>query len=144
MDTDRLCPSKRSEWGYKRIPKYNRDIISLYEIDRWGTLDCDANSYILTLALGLLARCDLLLAVRLLLLLFESLHDSRPMLGAGSSSEVELFQVFMGTRLWQDGADQQVFHGLFIPTFTRCLSILVESPFLHKDLASSSPCSEAI
>ena len=34
-------------------------------------------------------------------LLFESLHDSRPMLGAGSSSGVELFQVFMGTRLWQ-------------------------------------------
>ena len=32
------------------------------------------------------------------------------MLGAGSSSGVELFQVFMGTRLWQDGADQQVFH----------------------------------
>ena len=53
------------------------------------------------------------------------------MLCAGSSSGVELFQVFMGTRLWQDGADQQVFHGLFIPTFARCLSILVESPFLH-------------
>ena len=34
-------------------------------------------------------------------LLFKSLHDSRPMLGAGSSSGVELFQVFMGTRLWQ-------------------------------------------
>ena len=53
------------------------------------------------------------------------------MLGAGSSSGVELFQVFMGTGLWQDGADQQVFHGLFIPTFARCLSILVESPFMH-------------
>ena len=66
-----------------------------------------------------------------LLLLFESLQDSRPMLGAGSSSGVELFQVFMGTRLWQDGADQQVFHGLFIRTFARCLSSLVESPFLH-------------
>ena len=52
------------------------------------------------------------------------------MLGAGSSSMVELFQVFMGTGLWQDGADQQVFHGLFIPTFARCLSFLVESPFL--------------
>ena len=50
----------------------------------------------------------------------------------------------MGTRLWQDGADQQVFHGLFIPTFARCLSILVESPFLHKGFASSSPCPEAI
>ena len=75
---------------------------------------------------------------------FESLHDFRPMLGAGSSSGVELFQVFMGTRLWQDGADQQVFHGLFIPTFARCLSILVVSPFLHKGFASSSPCSEAI
>ena len=60
-------------------------------------------------------------------LLFESLHDSRPMLGAGSSSGVELFQVFMGTRLWQDRADQQVFHDLFIPTFACCLSILVES-----------------
>ena len=71
-------------------------------------------------------------------LLFESLHDTRPMLGAESSSEVELFQVFMGTRLWQDGADQQVFHGLFIPTFARCLSILVESSFLHKGFASSS------
>ena len=44
-------------------------------------------------------------------LLFESLHDSRSMLGAGSSSRVELFPVFMGTRLWQDGADQHVFHG---------------------------------
>ena len=74
------------------------------------------------------------------LLLFESLHDSRPMLGAGSSSGVELFQVFMGTRLWQDGADQQVFHGLFIPTFARCLSILVESPFLHlRDLHRPVP-----
>ena len=78
------------------------------------------------------------------LLLFESLHDSRPMLGAGSSSGVELFQVFMGTRLWHDGADQQVFHGLFIPTFAHCLSILVESPFLHKGFASSNPCPEAI
>ena len=78
------------------------------------------------------------------LLLFESLHDSRPMLGAGSSSGVELFQVFMGTRLWQDGADQQVFHCLFIPIFARCLSILVESPFLHKGFASFSPCPEAI
>ena len=77
-------------------------------------------------------------------LLLESLHDSRPMLGAGSSSGVELFQVFMGTGLWQDGADQQVFHGLFIPTFAHCLSILVESPFLHKGFASSSPCPEAI
>ena len=38
----------------------------------------------------------------------------------------------MGTRLWQDGADQQVFHCLYIPTFARCLSIFVESPFLHK------------
>ena len=47
------------------------------------------------------------------------------MLGAGSSSGVELFQVFMGTRLWQDGADQQVFHCLFIPTFARCPSILL-------------------
>ena len=62
------------------------------------------------------------------------------MLGAGSSSGVELFQVFMGTGLWQDGADQQVFHGVFIPTFAHCLSILVESPFLHKGFASSSPC----
>ena len=70
-------------------------------------------------------------------LLFESLRDSHPMLGAGSSSGVELFQVCMGTRLWQDGADQQVFHGLFIPTFARCLSILVESPFLHEGFASS-------
>ena len=78
------------------------------------------------------------------LLLFESLHDSRPMLGAGSSSGVELFQAFMGTRLWQVRADQQVFHGLFIPTFARCMSILVESPFLHKGFASSSPCPEAI
>ena len=78
------------------------------------------------------------------LLLFELLHDSRPMLGASSSPGVELFQVFMGTRLWQDGADQQVFHGLFIPTFARCLSILVESPFLHKGFESSSPCPEAI
>ena len=77
-------------------------------------------------------------------LLFESLHDSRPMLGAGSSSGVELFQVFMSTRLWQDGADQQVFHGLFIPTFARCLSILVESPFLLNGFASSSPCPKAI
>ena len=39
------------------------------------------------------------------LLLIESLHDSRPMLGAGSSSGVELCQVFVGTGLWQDGAD---------------------------------------
>ena len=72
------------------------------------------------------------------LLLLESLHDSRLMLGAGSSSGVELFQVFMCTRLWQDRVDQQVFHCLFIPTFARCLSILVESQFLHKGFASSS------
>ena len=45
----------------------------------------------------------------------------------------------MGTRVWQDGADQQMLHGLFIPTFARCLFILVESPFLHKGFASSSP-----
>ena len=34
-------------------------------------------------------------------------HDSRPMMGPGSSSVAELFQVFMGTGtgLWQDGAD---------------------------------------
>ena len=32
-----------------------------------------------------------------------TMYDSRPMLGVGSSSGVELFQVFMGTRLWQDG-----------------------------------------
>ena len=63
---------------------------------------------------------------------------------SGSSSGVELFQVCMGTRLWQDGAYQQVFHGLFIPTFARCLSILVECPFLHKGFAASSPCPEAI
>ena len=62
-----------------------------------------------------------------------------PMFGAGSSSGVELFQVFMGRGLWQDGADQQMFHCLFIPTFARCLSILVESPCLHKGFASSSP-----
>ena len=73
------------------------------------------------------------------ILLLESLHYSRPMLGAGSSSGVELFQVFMGTRLWQARADQQVFHCLFIPTFARCLSltILVASPFLHTRFASS-------
>ena len=35
----------------------------------------------------------------------------------------------MGTGLWQDGADQQVFHCLFIPTFAHSLSILVLSPF---------------
>ena len=80
----------------------------------------------------------------IVLQLFESLHDSRPMLSAGSSSGVELFQVFTGTRLWQDGADKQVFHCLFIHTFARCLSILVESPFLHKGFATSSPCPEAI
>ena len=40
-----------------------------------------------------------------LLLLLESLHDSRPMLDAGSGLRVELFQVYMGTGLWQDGAD---------------------------------------
>ena len=33
--------------------------------------------------------------------------------------------------LWQDGTDQQLFHCMFIPTFARCLSILVESIFLH-------------
>ena len=72
------------------------------------------------------------------LLLLDSLHDSRPMLGAGSSSGVKLFQVLMGTGLWQDGADQHVFHCLFIPIFARCLSVLVESPFLHQGFASSS------
>ena len=75
-------------------------------------------------------------------LLLESLHDSCPMLGTGSSSGVELFQVSVGvgtTWLWQDGADQQVFHCLLIPIFARCLSILVESPFLHKGFASSIP-----
>ena len=66
------------------------------------------------------------------------------MLGVGSSSGVELFQVFIGTGLWRDVADQQVFHCLFIPTFARCLSILVQSSFLHKSFASSSPCPEAI
>ena len=49
----------------------------------------------------------------------------------------------MGTRLWQYGANQQVFHCLFFPTFARCLSILVESPFLHKGFASSNPRPEA-
>ena len=39
------------------------------------------------------------------IVLLESLHDSRPMLGAGSDSGVERFQVFVGTWLWQDGAD---------------------------------------
>ena len=39
------------------------------------------------------------------ILLLESLHDFRPMLGAGSISGVELFQFFMRTGLWQDGAD---------------------------------------
>ena len=84
-------------------------------------------------SLSLLVR-PLVIEVTILstLLLFESLHDSRPMLGAGSSSGVELIQVFMGKRLWQDGADQQVFHGLFITTFARCLSILIESPFLYR------------
>ena len=47
----------------------------------------------------------------------------------------------MGTGLWQDGADQQVFHCLFIPTLARCLSILVESPFLHKGFVLSSQSS---
>ena len=69
----------------------------------------------------------------------ESLHYSRPMLGAGCSLGVELFQVFMGTGLWHGGADEQVFHCLFIPTFACCLSILVESPFLYKGFASCSP-----
>ena len=78
------------------------------------------------------------------LLLLESLHDSRPMVGAGSSSVAELFQVFMGTGLWKDAADQQVFRCLFIPTFARCLSSLVESPFLIKGFATSSPCPEEI
>ena len=55
-----------------------------------------------------------------------------------------LFHVFMGTRLWQYGENQQLFHCLFIPTFARCLSILVESPFLHKGFASSNPRPEAI
>ena len=77
-------------------------------------------------------------------LLLESLYDSRPMLGAGSSSGVDIFQVFMGTGLWQDGADQQMFHRLFIPTFARCLSILVESTFMLKGFASSSPCPKGI
>ena len=40
----------------------------------------------------------------------------------------------MGTGLWQDWADQQVFHCLFIPTFACCLSILVESPFCIRAL----------
>ena len=44
----------------------------------------------------------------------------------------------MGTGLWHDGADQHMFHCLFIPTFARCLSVLVESPFLHQGYASSS------
>ena len=43
------------------------------------------------------------------------------LLGAGFSSEVEMFHVFVGTGLCQDGADFQVFHCLFIPTFARCL-----------------------
>ena len=75
-----------------------------------------------------------------------SQHDSRQMLGAVSIARGggELFQVFMGRRLWQDGADQQVFHVLFIPTFARCLSILAESPFLHTGFASSGPYPEAI
>ena len=38
----------------------------------------------------------------------------------------------MGTGLWQDGADQQVFHCQFIPTYACCLSILVVSQFMHK------------
>ena len=46
------------------------------------------------------------------------------MLDGGSSLRVELFQVFMGTGLWQDVVDQQVFHFLFIPTFARWLGVL--------------------
>ena len=38
-------------------------------------------------------------------LLLESLLYSRPILGAGPSLGVELFQVFMRTGLWQVGAD---------------------------------------
>ena len=41
-------------------------------------------------------------------LLLESLHDFRPMLSAGSISGVELVQVFMGTRLWQDWAELRI------------------------------------
>ena len=56
-------------------------------------------------------------------------------LAAGSNSGVELFHVCMCTGLWQDGADEQVFH---------CLSILAESPFLHQGFSSSSPCADVI
>ena len=38
-------------------------------------------------------------------LFLESLHYSSPMLDTGSSSVVDLCQVFMGTGVWQDGAD---------------------------------------
>ena len=49
-----------------------------------------------------------------------------PDTGASSSeSEIELFQVFMGTGLWQVGADQQVFNCLSVPTFARSLPTFV-------------------
>ena len=120
----------------------NAPILSYYDSKKPLMIQCDASEKGLGAAL-LQEGQPIAFASRALILL-ESLHDSRPMLSAGSSSVVELFQVFMGTGLWQDGADQQVCHGLFIPTFARCLSILVESPFLHEGFASSSPCPEAI
>ena len=88
---------------------------------------------------GLVCNCvvreDVLsLGRRLWSTLLESLHYSRPMLGAGSSSGVELFK---GTGLWQTN---RCFRRLFIPTFARCLSILIESPFVHKGFASCSRC----
>ena len=120
-------------------------LMCIYKHSQWHTI----NLYIAESeghAIHASTSCKLMNIVSVVcdLLLFESPHDSRQMLGTGSSSGVELFQVFVDTGLWQDGADQQVFHYLYIPTFARCLSIFVESPFLRTGFASSSPCPEAI
>ena len=74
------------------------------------------------------------------LVFFFSSHYTTPA-QCRISLRVELFQVLMGTGLWQDGADQQLFHCLFIPTFALvCPSSL--NP--HQGFVSSSRCPEAI
>ena len=52
---------------------------------------------------------------------------------------VELFQVFMDTRLWQDGEDQQVFHCLFIPHLYVFCSSSLNTHFYIRDLHTPVP-----
>ncbi|CAH1264751.1 PTPRA [Branchiostoma lanceolatum] len=49
-----------------------------------------------------------------------------------------------GHGLRQEGADEEVFHGLLLPAVTCRLSIWTETPLVHEGLAPSCACSEVV